>query len=530
MLLERFGLWDARASASAAFSRGMAQRLALCRALLHDPCCSCSTSRSPPSTRPVRRCSTVSSTACRRTARSSSPRTIPSAWPRSRPTGRLGVARDALRADVAALARKDLRLELRARDTLPAMLLFVLSTLVVFHFALPSGASDDAAYGMLWVAIVFTALLGLPARGYPSGSGGALDGLVLAPCDRSAIWLGKTLAVLAFLAAAELVALPAFALFFAPARRRRARRCGARRRRHLRRRLARSRRWPPRAEDARADSSAPVPPARDPAGRRRRRCRHLAERRKFLSFLGLYDVVFSHTCLGHVRICRHGITSSPRWRSRAAGADRPRTRPGAPSRRARGRKSGRLAADLLLPRPDRADRLRVFRPRRLEGAASPLGGGERRDLESYSCDPPGNDLRRADADHRLDLGEGIVGGWWDWRSNQLVLFLVLFLFYCAYFMLRFSLEQGARRERIQRGLRPLRGGADPGQLPRDQAGERLHPPDRVHPPRPADDRLHVRHVLRLLGRDHALAYVMYRVELLGKRTDSNLRELREALA
>jgi heme exporter protein B len=63
--------------------------------------------------------------------------------------------------DVAALARKDLRLELRARDTLPAMALFVVATLVVFHFALPGGASEDAAYGLLWVALVFTALLGL---------------------------------------------------------------------------------------------------------------------------------------------------------------------------------------------------------------------------------------------------------------------------------------------------------------------------------------------------------------------------------
>jgi heme exporter protein B len=43
-----------------------------------------------------------------------------------------------------------------------------------------------------------------------------LDGLVLAPCDRSAIWLGKTIATLAFLLAAQVVALPAFALFFAP--------------------------------------------------------------------------------------------------------------------------------------------------------------------------------------------------------------------------------------------------------------------------------------------------------------------------
>jgi len=119
-------------------------------------------------------------------------------------------------SDVAALMRKDLRLELRARDTLPAMLLFVLSTLVVFHFALPTGTSDDAAYGLLWIAIVFTALLGLARAWAPEREGGALDGLVLAPCDRSAIWLGKTLAVFVFLTAAELVALPAFALFFAP--------------------------------------------------------------------------------------------------------------------------------------------------------------------------------------------------------------------------------------------------------------------------------------------------------------------------
>jgi heme exporter protein B len=119
-------------------------------------------------------------------------------------------------ADVAALARKDLKIELRARDTLPAMLLFVLSTLVVFHFALPGDTADDAAYGLLWVAIVFTALVGLTRAWVPEYEHGVLDGLVLAPCDRSAIWLGKTIATLAFLLAAQVVALPAFALFFAP--------------------------------------------------------------------------------------------------------------------------------------------------------------------------------------------------------------------------------------------------------------------------------------------------------------------------
>ena len=116
--------------------------------------------------------------------------------------------------DVAALARKDLVLELRARDTVPAMLLFVLSTLVVFHFVLPTTASHVAAKGLLWVAIVFTAILGLTRAFAAERDGGLIDGLVLATRDRSAIWLGKAIAVFAFLVLAEVVALPAFALFF----------------------------------------------------------------------------------------------------------------------------------------------------------------------------------------------------------------------------------------------------------------------------------------------------------------------------
>ena len=117
-------------------------------------------------------------------------------------------------SDVAALARKDLLLELRGRDTLPAMLLFVASALVIFHFALPSGTGELAGLGLLWVAIVFTALLGLSRAFVAEREQGVLDGLVLAPSDRSAIWLGKAIAAFAFLALAEVVALPLFALFF----------------------------------------------------------------------------------------------------------------------------------------------------------------------------------------------------------------------------------------------------------------------------------------------------------------------------
>jgi len=116
--------------------------------------------------------------------------------------------------DVGTLTRKDLLLELRARDTVPALLLFVVSTLVVFHFALPAESSRGAGLGLLWMAILFTAILGLTRAFVAEREQHLLDGLVLAPCDRSAIWLAKAIATLAFLLAAEAVALPAFQLFF----------------------------------------------------------------------------------------------------------------------------------------------------------------------------------------------------------------------------------------------------------------------------------------------------------------------------
>ncbi|MDX6503181.1 MAG: heme exporter protein [Gaiellaceae bacterium] len=116
-------------------------------------------------------------------------------------------------ADVVTLARKDVRLELRTWQTLPAMLLFVVSTLVIFHFAVPA-ASARAGLGLLWVALLFAALLGLARAFVAEREQRLFDALVLAPCDRSAIWLGKAVAVLVFLVGVEIVALPAYALFF----------------------------------------------------------------------------------------------------------------------------------------------------------------------------------------------------------------------------------------------------------------------------------------------------------------------------
>ena len=67
---------------------------------------------------------------------------------------------------------------------------------------MPRGTrATSAALGLLWIALVFTALLGLTRAFVPEREQGLMDALVLAPCDRSAIWVAKSLAVLAFLGA-----------------------------------------------------------------------------------------------------------------------------------------------------------------------------------------------------------------------------------------------------------------------------------------------------------------------------------------
>lgn len=115
-----------------------------------------------------------------------------------------------------ALARVKLVLELRRREVVFAMLLFVAATIVIVHFALRAdeGAGPRAAAGMLWAAVVFTAVLGLLRAFAAEAEEGALDALLLAPVDRAAIWLGSALAQFGFLVVVELVAVPLWWLLF----------------------------------------------------------------------------------------------------------------------------------------------------------------------------------------------------------------------------------------------------------------------------------------------------------------------------
>ena len=130
--------------------------------------------------------------------------------------------------------------------------------------------TELATLGLLWIALVFTALLGLTRAFVPEREQRTMDVLILAPCDRSAIWLAKSIAVFLFLVVAELVALPAFSLFFEPDRLADDRGRRARERRHLRGRHA-NRRDGGRRQGARAGPAAALPADGDPGGRRRRR-------------------------------------------------------------------------------------------------------------------------------------------------------------------------------------------------------------------------------------------------------------------
>lgn len=113
---------------------------------------------------------------------------------------------------VAALLRKELRLELRTFQVVPAMALFSITTLVVFHFSLQKDAVDGPlAGGVLTITVLFSAILGINRLFVADHEEGGFDGFLLAPVDRTAMLVAKALALLTFLLLLELVAVPAFA-------------------------------------------------------------------------------------------------------------------------------------------------------------------------------------------------------------------------------------------------------------------------------------------------------------------------------
>ncbi len=114
---------------------------------------------------------------------------------------------------VATLLRKELLVELRTLESVPAMSLFSLATFVIFHFALNRGSVEgDLGAGILWVTLLFAAILGVNRLFVADAEQGGFDGFLLAPVDRSAMMVAKALTLLAYLLVLELVAVPAFAI------------------------------------------------------------------------------------------------------------------------------------------------------------------------------------------------------------------------------------------------------------------------------------------------------------------------------
>jgi heme exporter protein B len=118
-----------------------------------------------------------------------------------------------MRQTVAALLAKELALELRTREAIPAMVLFSITTYVVFHFGLDRDrVTGDLAAGVLWVTLLFAAILGINRLFVADHEEGGFDGFLLAPVDRTALLVAKAIALFSFLCIVEVVSVPAFAI------------------------------------------------------------------------------------------------------------------------------------------------------------------------------------------------------------------------------------------------------------------------------------------------------------------------------
>ncbi len=126
------------------------------------------------------------------------------------------------------LVAKDLRVELRGRDTLPPMVAFAFTVSLLLAFAapappelrepdaLPLGAVGfiDVVAAFFWITILFAGLIGFARTFELERDDGAIDALLLVPVDRSGLFMAKAVANLTFVAVVQAVLLPTFAVLF----------------------------------------------------------------------------------------------------------------------------------------------------------------------------------------------------------------------------------------------------------------------------------------------------------------------------
>jgi heme exporter protein B len=117
---------------------------------------------------------------------------------------------------VFAIVHKDVITELRTKEMFSSMLVFSLMAVFIFSIALDLSASDplDTTPGLLWVTVAFAGTLGLNRSLAQEQENRCIDGLLLSPMDRSAIFFGKALGNILFMSVVELVVIPVFAVLF----------------------------------------------------------------------------------------------------------------------------------------------------------------------------------------------------------------------------------------------------------------------------------------------------------------------------
>jgi heme exporter protein B len=109
--------------------------------------------------------------------------------------------------------RKDLRVELRTLETVPAMVLLALVTFVIFHFGLDRNAiQGQLAAGVLTATLLFASMLGINRLFVAEREQGGFDAFLLAPVERTAMLLAKAAGLFIFLVVLEVIAVPAFAI------------------------------------------------------------------------------------------------------------------------------------------------------------------------------------------------------------------------------------------------------------------------------------------------------------------------------
>lgn len=117
---------------------------------------------------------------------------------------------------ITAVVWKDLAAELRSRELLTAMLVFALLVILIFNFALELDirTRETITSGVLWVTFTFAGTLGLNRSMAMEKDRGCLDGLLLTPVDRSALYFGKALGNLIFMFIVEAIVLPLYSVLY----------------------------------------------------------------------------------------------------------------------------------------------------------------------------------------------------------------------------------------------------------------------------------------------------------------------------